>query len=70
MSLSNKINQRKEIFRGVSDYSGEFTVEEVEDEEEDGEIVTLRTLVFLSNRRDLECIQTEVKLNKEGILVV
>lgn len=65
MSLSDQISQRKEIYRGVSEISGEYAIVEVEDEEEDGTIVTLRSLIFLS---DASLIQTEAKLNNRGII--
>jgi hypothetical protein len=54
------VNQRKEIYRGVSDSTGEFVIEEVE-EEEDGKTVVLRRLIFISNPN---VIQSEARLKK------
>lgn len=54
------MNQRREIFRGSSDFTGEFVVEEI-DEECDGKQVTLRRLIFLSSPN---IIQSEAKIVK------
>ena len=67
MSLGNEINQRKEIYRGVSDFTGEYVIEEVEDEEDDGTKVTLRLLIFIS---DESLVQTEARLNEKGIIII
>nr|SVE72826.1 EOG090X02SD [Ceriodaphnia reticulata] len=60
LSLGAQVNQRKEIHRGVSDSTGEYVVEEVE-EEEDGKPAILRRLIFLSNPN---VIQSEARMKK------
>nr|SVE76276.1 EOG090X02SD [Daphnia longispina] len=58
LSLGAQVNQRKEVHRGVSDSTGEYVVEEVE-EEDDGKPIILRRLIFLSNPN---VIQSEARM--------
>nr|SVE75013.1 EOG090X02SD [Daphnia dolichocephala] len=58
LSLGAQVNQRKEIHRAASDSTGEYVIEEVE-EEDDGKPVILRRLIFLSNPN---VIQSEARL--------
>lgn len=58
------MNQRKEIHRGFSDSTGEYVVEEVE-EDDAGKTVLLRRLIFLSNPN---VIQSEARLKNGSYL--
>nr|SVE93507.1 EOG090X02SD [Scapholeberis mucronata] len=60
LSLGSEVNQRKEIHRGVSDSTGEYVVEEVE-EDQHGKSVTLRRLIFLSSPN---LIQSEARIQQ------
>nr|SVE89152.1 EOG090X02SD [Daphnia sinensis] len=58
LSLGAQVNQRKEIYRAASESTGEYVIEEVE-EENDGKPVILRRLIFLSNPN---VIQSEARM--------
>ena len=62
LSLGADVNQRREVYRGVTDSTGEYVIEEV-DEEENGKITTLRRLIFLSNPN---VIQSEARILQKG----
>nr|SVE73445.1 EOG090X02SD [Daphnia atkinsoni] len=58
LSLGEQVNQRKEIYRAVSESTGEYVIEEVEGET-DGKPAILRRLIFLSNPN---VIQSEARM--------
>nr|SVE80634.1 EOG090X02SD [Daphnia magna] len=58
LSLGAQVNQRKEIYRAASESTGDYVIEEVE-EENDGKPVILRRLIFLSNPN---VIQSEARM--------
>jgi len=60
LSLGAQVDHRKEIHRGHSESTGEYVVEEVE-EESDGKKTILRRLIFLCNPY---VIQSEARLRK------
>lgn len=64
MSLGAQVNQRKEIYRAASESTGDYVIEEVE-EENDGKPVILRRLIFLSNPN---VIQSEARMKNGNFL--
>lgn len=60
--MGTQINQRKIIHQGFSQLTGEYQIEEVEKDDDNGEPVVFRRLIFLS---DPDSIQSEAKL-KDG----
>ena len=63
LSLGDQVNQRNEIYRGVSDSTGEYVIEEVEEEESNTKVI-LRRLIFLANP---SVIQSEARVQKGKI---
>jgi len=61
LSLGTQVNQRREVHRGYSNMTGEFVIEEVEEEGDSGKKEILRRLIFLSNPNT---IQSEARLIK------
>lgn len=59
LSMGAQVNQRKEIHRGTNDSTGEYVIEEVEEDDDNGKPVVLRRLIFLSNPN---VIQSEARM--------
>jgi len=61
LSLGTQVDHRKEIHRDQSASTGEYVIEEVEEDDDAGKKTLLRRLIFLSNPN---VIQSEARLSK------
>ena len=61
LSLGAQFDHRKEIYRDQSPSTGEYVIEEVEEDDDAGRKTLLRRLIFLSNP---SVIQSEARLSK------